>query len=47
MLRRLGGEITALAISHQPAVVEVADVVYWMRDGQTERAYSRSAAAAG
>ena len=45
--RRLGGEITALAISHQSAVVEVADVVYWMRDGETEPAYSRSAAVAG
>ncbi len=47
MLRRLSGEVTVLAISHQAAVVEVANVVYWMRDGRTERADSHSAAAVG
>lgn len=46
-LRRLGGEVTVLAISHQPAIVEIADVVYRMRDGYVERVEPRAAAAAG
>ena len=32
-LRKLGGEITILAISHQPAVLEVADRGYRVKDG--------------
>jgi ATP-binding cassette subfamily C protein len=33
-LRELAGEVTILTISHQPAIREVADVVYEMRNGQ-------------
>jgi ATP-binding cassette subfamily C protein len=32
-LRKLRGEITILAISHQPAVLEVADRGYRVKDG--------------
>lgn len=46
MLRRLSGEVTVLAISHQAAVVEVADVVYLMHDGRGEKVERRAAAAA-
>jgi ATP-binding cassette, subfamily C, bacterial len=33
-LRELRGLVTIVAISHQPAMMEVADVVYWAEDGQ-------------
>jgi len=32
-LRKLSGEITILAISHQPAILEVADQAYRLKDG--------------
>jgi ATP-binding cassette subfamily C protein len=32
-LRQLRGELTILAISHQPAVLEVADLAYRLQDG--------------
>jgi ATP-binding cassette subfamily C protein len=35
-LRKLRGEITILAISHQPAVLEVADLAYRVKDGTVE-----------
>jgi ATP-binding cassette subfamily C protein len=35
-LRRLCGRTTIIAISHQPAIAEVADVVYKIRDGCVE-----------
>ena len=45
-LRALSGEVTILAISHQPAIVAIADVVYRMRDGRAELIEPRVAAAA-
>jgi hypothetical protein len=33
-LRELRGSVTIVAISHQPAMMEVADVVYWVEDGR-------------
>ncbi|HIF11198.1 MAG TPA: hypothetical protein EYQ81_16075 [Sneathiellales bacterium] len=33
-LRELSGEITILAVSHQPALVEIADRVYRIADGK-------------
>jgi len=41
-LRKLGGEITILAISHQPAVLEVADRAYRIEDGKATRLENRS-----
>jgi ATP-binding cassette, subfamily C, bacterial len=32
-LGELGGEVTVLAISHQPAIARVADIVYQIKDG--------------
>lgn len=36
-LGELGGTLTILAISHQPAIVDVADRVYKLQDGRAER----------
>jgi ATP-binding cassette subfamily C protein len=36
-LRALRGEVTILSISHQPAMMEVADLVYHVRDGRVTR----------
>jgi ABC-type lipoprotein export system ATPase subunit len=33
-LRKLRGELTILAISHQPAVLDVADRAYRLEDGK-------------
>jgi len=42
-LRELSGEITILAISHQPAVLEVADRAYRLEDGAVVPASTGSA----
>ena len=36
-LQKLGGKITILAISHQPAILEVADSAYRIEDGKAIR----------
>jgi ATP-binding cassette subfamily C protein len=37
ILRRLSGETTIIAISHQPAIAKVADIVYTIRNGCIEK----------
>jgi len=39
-LKGLSGEVTILSISHQPALREVADIVYLMRDGKVQEVES-------
>lgn len=41
-LRQLGGQMTILAISHQPALMEIADVVYRIDDGRVLGSEARS-----
>ncbi len=43
-LRQLRGEFTILAISHQPALLEVADRAYHLQDGRAVLVTQRSAA---
>ena len=43
-LKQLSGQVTILAISHQPAIVEIADLVYTMRDGRATLAESGTVA---
>ncbi len=42
-LRGLSGSVTILAISHQPALRDAAEVVYYLEDGKLERAEERRA----
>ncbi len=39
-LKELSGDVTVLSISHQPALREVADIVYLMRDGKLRQVES-------
>jgi len=41
-LKGLAGDVTILAISHQPALVEIADLVYRISDGRVEPMVHRS-----
>jgi ATP-binding cassette subfamily C protein len=46
-LRKLGGQVTILSISHQPALREAADVAYLMRAGRLDPLPKAEAAVAG
>jgi ATP-binding cassette subfamily C protein len=36
-IKGLSGQMSVLAISHNPALIEAADHVYYLRDGMVER----------
>ena len=42
-LKRLTGNMAVLAVSHQPAIIEVADRIYRIRDGQVEQTHNELA----